>query len=208
LLALSFLWSNEVIVSGKYYTNEMGDHSQTSFAQASCDTFFPMIDPLDAYYLLNPGGDLSETQARFEAWFIEHNLEGTSGTSPTVDELSVAMEVGEIKKLDGCAAAVLMGCSSGSLYLKGSYTPKDKDIDRFGKAMLDAWITAKSTSSLDCAQCTEMVNSKSFEVGDISTFGCKHRPKVGSFMGNARQACELTAQACELTALNGVAPVC
>ncbi|GJY95415.1 retrovirus-related pol polyprotein from transposon TNT 1-94 [Tanacetum coccineum] len=185
---------------------------------------FPMIDPLDAYNLLNPGGDLSETQARFEAWFIEQNLEETSGTSPTVDELSVAMEVGEIKKLDGCAAAVLMGCSSGSLYLKGSYTPKgaplhylyagapfivanlwdvtDKDIDKFSKSMLDALITAaKSTSSLDCVQCTEMVNSKSFEVGDISTFGCKHRPKVGSFMGNARQACELTA-------LNGVAPVC
>ncbi|GJS63270.1 separase [Tanacetum coccineum] len=41
---------------------------------------FPMIDPLDAYYLLNPGGDLSETQARFEAWFIEHNLEVSVST--------------------------------------------------------------------------------------------------------------------------------
>ncbi|GKG16406.1 separase, partial [Tanacetum coccineum] len=69
-------------------------------------------------------------------------MQETSGTSPTVDELSVALKnhdlfiylghgsgqqyisEGEIKKLDGCAAAVLMGCSSGSLYLKGSYTPK------------------------------------------------------------------------------------
>ncbi|PWA66399.1 separase [Artemisia annua] len=224
---------------------------------------FPMIDPLDAYYLLNPGGDLSDTEAEFRAWFKDQNLKGTSGTSPTVDELSVALKNhdlfiylghgsgvqyipgGEIQKLDGCAATFLMGCSSGSLNLNGSYTPKgapihylfagspviianlwdvtDKDIDRFGKAMLDAWITARSTSSLDCAQCTEIADklkelnidegkrkgkkkiskSNSIEVNEInsSTFGCKHRPKVGSFMGNARQACALPF-------LIGAAPVC
>nr|GEU88271.1 separase isoform X1 [Tanacetum cinerariifolium] len=200
----------------------------------------PMIDPLDAYYLLNPGGDLSETEAEFGAWFKDQNLEGTSGTSPTVDELSAALKNhdlfiyvghgsgvqyipgGEIQKLDGCAATFLMGCSSGSLSLNGSYTPKDKDIDRFGKAMLDAWIAARSTSSLDCAQCTEIADKlkelnidegkrkgkkisqcKSAEVSEInySTFGCKHRPKVGSFMGNARQACALPF-------LIGAAPVC
>ncbi|GJW52565.1 separase isoform X1 [Tanacetum coccineum] len=223
----------------------------------------PMIDPLDAYYLLNPGGDLSETEAEFGAWFKDQNLEGTSGTSPTVDELSAALKNhdlfiylghgsgvqyipgGEIQKLDGCAATFLMGCSSGSLSLNGSYTPKgaplhylfagspviianlwdvtDKDIDRFGKAMLDAWITARSTSSLDCAQCTEIADKlkelnidegkrkgkkkisrcKSVEVSEInySTFGCKHRPKVGSFMGNARQACALPF-------LIGDAPAC
>ncbi|KAL7595966.1 hypothetical protein Lser_V15G29776 [Lactuca serriola] len=60
----------------------------------------------------------------------------------------------EIQKLDGCAATLLMGCSSGSLSLNGSYSPKgaplyylfagspvivanlwevtDKDINRFG----------------------------------------------------------------------------
>jgi hypothetical protein len=38
-------------------------------------TAFPLIDPLDAFYLLNPGGDLSSTQVEFENWFIDQNLE-------------------------------------------------------------------------------------------------------------------------------------
>ncbi|KAL8258316.1 hypothetical protein R6Q59_030357 [Mikania micrantha] len=53
---------------------------------------FPMIDPLDAYYLLNPGGDLSNTEAEFGNWFKDQNLEGTAGTSPSLDELTVALK--------------------------------------------------------------------------------------------------------------------
>lgn len=36
---------------------------------------FPLIDPLDAFYLLNPSGDLSSTQLEFETWFRDQNLE-------------------------------------------------------------------------------------------------------------------------------------
>lgn len=36
---------------------------------------FPAIDPLDAFYLLNPSGDLSSTQIEFESWFKDQNLE-------------------------------------------------------------------------------------------------------------------------------------
>lgn len=36
---------------------------------------FPFIDPLDSYYLLNPDGDLSKTQAEFENWFKDQNIE-------------------------------------------------------------------------------------------------------------------------------------
>jgi separase len=35
---------------------------------------FPLIDPLDAFYLLNPSGDLSSTQVEFENWFRDQNL--------------------------------------------------------------------------------------------------------------------------------------
>lgn len=147
----------------------------------------------------------------------------------------------EIQKLDRCAATLLMGCSSGSLFLNGSYTPKgaplyylyagspaiisnlwdvtDKDIDRFGKAMLEAWLTARSNTSVDCSECNEISDklkelnidgkgkakkktsrSKSVEV-NACTLGCKHRPKIGSFMGKARGACTLPF-------LIGAAPVC
>lgn len=36
---------------------------------------FPLIDPLDAFYLLNPDGDLSCTQNEFENWFKDQQLE-------------------------------------------------------------------------------------------------------------------------------------
>ncbi|XP_071716106.1 separase [Rutidosis leptorrhynchoides] len=225
---------------------------------------YPMIDPLDAYYLLNPGGDLCSTEAEFGNWFKDQNLEGTTGTSPSVDELSMALKNhdlfiylghgsgiqyisgGEIQKLDRCAATLLMGCSSGSLSLNGPYTPKgaplyylfagspviianlwdvtDKDIDRFGKTMLDSWIKVRSTNSVDCEKCTEISDkleelnidggkrkakrkpstSTSVEisvVNNTSVSGCKHRPKIGSFMGQARGACTLPF-------LIGAAPVC
>ncbi|KAJ0743876.1 putative separase [Helianthus annuus] len=234
-------------------------HSQEKDGKDS--SLFPMIDPLDAYYLLNPAGDLSSTEAEFGNWFKDQNLEGTAGTSPSVDELSTALKNhdlfiylghgsgvqyipgGEIQKLERCAATLLMGCSSGSLSLNGSYTPKgaplhymfagspviianlwdvtDKDIDRFCKTVLDGWIKARSNISVDCAQCTQLsdkfkdmsvtdggprkgkkklARSKSVEDCEV-TLGCKHRPKIGSFMGQARQACTLPF-------LIGAAPVC
>lgn len=36
---------------------------------------YPLIDPLDAFYLLNPSGDLNGTQVDFESWFRDQNLE-------------------------------------------------------------------------------------------------------------------------------------
>lgn len=38
---------------------------------------FPLIDPLDSFYLLNPGGDLTNTQLEFESWFRDQNFEVT-----------------------------------------------------------------------------------------------------------------------------------
>ena len=35
----------------------------------------PSIDPLDAFYVLNPSGDLSSLQTKFEKWFNDQNLE-------------------------------------------------------------------------------------------------------------------------------------
>lgn len=36
---------------------------------------FPCINLLDTFYLLNPGGDLTSTQAEFEDWFRSQNWE-------------------------------------------------------------------------------------------------------------------------------------
>ena len=45
---------------------------------------FPLIDPLDSFYLLNPGGDLSETQVEFESWFRDQNFEVTYNIEPAL----------------------------------------------------------------------------------------------------------------------------
>lgn len=37
--------------------------------------YFPVVDPFNAYYLLNPSGDLSSTQVEFEKLFKDHNWE-------------------------------------------------------------------------------------------------------------------------------------
>ncbi|XP_042511471.1 separase isoform X2 [Macadamia integrifolia] len=223
---------------------------------------FPLIDPLDAFYLLNPSGDLIHTQADFEGWFRNQKFEGKIGMSPTTEELAMALKShdlfiyfghgsgtqyipgNEIQKLENCAATLLMGCSSGSLSLMGCYAPEgapiwyllagspvivgnlwevtDKDIDRFGKAMLGAWLQERSTS-INCSHCNLLV--KEFGSMDISksrsnakkvsrrkkseeascSKTCRTcsgpRPKIGSFMSQAREACTLPF-------LIGASPVC
>ncbi|XP_060167773.1 separase isoform X1 [Lycium barbarum] len=223
----------------------------------------PLIDPLDSYYLLNPGGDLSSTQSEFENWFRDQDFEGKCGTAPAVEELAEALNSHdlfiyfghgsgaqyipehEVKKLESCAATLLMGCSSGSLYLHGCYAPRgaplcylfagspvivanlwevtDKDIDRFGKSMLDAILRERSNVSFRCEQCDTLSDKlESLKISDrkriqrvktkkdttpdmcknnTSTNHCNHRPKIGSFMGQAREACTLPF-------LIGAAPVC
>ncbi|XP_031277684.1 separase [Pistacia vera] len=222
---------------------------------------FPKIDPLDAFYLLNPSGDLSYTQVKFEDWFRDQNLEGKAGSAPTAEELAVALKNHDlyiyfghgsgsqyikwhhVQKLEKCAATLLMGCSSGSLSLNGCYAPSgtplsylqagspvifanlwdvtDKDIDRFAKAMLDGWLRERSNVSVDSDQSISVVeeHDPKNETGkgnkkkisrkkppESSGNGtCKsghdHRPKLGSFMGQARNACQLPF-------LIGASPVC
>ncbi|KAL9264934.1 Separase-like protein [Drosera capensis] len=230
----------------------------------SLQAIFPLIDPLDAFYLLNPSGDLNNTQVEFEEWFKSEQLQGKAGVIPTTEELSAALRnhdmylyfghgsgaqyipLNEIQKLENCAAAALMGCSSGSVVLNGSYTPQctaysyllagspvvvanlwevtDKDIDRFGKALLKAWIVERSASSTKCFNCRLLAEAfesmdfndgtkstrsapgkkkKLIEDGSDSTCPNCSRPKhkVGYFISKAREMCRLKY-------LTGAAPVC
>ncbi|KAH9606493.1 hypothetical protein KSS87_016437, partial [Heliosperma pusillum] len=157
---------------------------------------FPLIDPLDSFYLLNPSGDLSCTQAEFQDWFRSQNIQGISGVVPSMADWSAALQNHDlflyfghgsgaqymppekVKKLESCAATLLMGCSSGTLNLNGCYSPvgtplayilagapivianlwevTDRDIDRFAKAMLKSFMEERSMSSTDCIQCSLM----------------------------------------------------
>ncbi|KAM1392417.1 hypothetical protein ACFX2I_019995 [Malus domestica] len=223
---------------------------------------FPLIDPLDAFYLLNPGGDLGITQIEFEEWFRDQNLEGKAGCAPPAEELAEALKshdlfiyighgsgvnyipMHQIQSLENCAATLLMGCSSGCLTLNGCYVPHgpalsyllagspviignlwevtDKDINRFAKAMLDGWLKERSSSSEGCAQCKVAEEFEALSItgcpgiakkkvsrkklpeaceSDPMTISCDHRPKIGSFASQAREACSLPF-------LIGASPVC
>ncbi|KAL1201644.1 Separase [Cardamine amara subsp. amara] len=229
---------------------------------------FPLIDPLDSFYLLNPGGDLTDTQVKFESWFRDQNFEGKAGSEPNAKELTEALRTHdlflyfghgsgaqymsrhEIEKLDKCSATFLMGCSSGSLWLKGCYIPEgiplsyllagspaivatlwdvtDRDIDRFGKALLESWLQERSDSSSEggCSQCESLANELAAmtlkgnnnttkrsrkpssrnkpaqsNAGTSEKIECNHRRKIGSFIAAARDVCTLQY-------LIGAAPVC
>ena len=53
---------------------------------------FPLIDPLDAFYLLNPSGDLSSSQAAFEKWFRDQNIEVNALLFPIQKEFDGILE--------------------------------------------------------------------------------------------------------------------
>ncbi|CAN6914161.1 unnamed protein product [Brassica oleracea] len=233
---------------------------------------FPLIDPLDSFYLLNPGGDLSETQVEFESWFRDQNFEGKAGSVPSAEELTEALKTHdlflyfghgsgsqylssrEIEKLENCCATFLMGCSSGSLWLKGCYIPQgiplsyllagspaivanlwdvtDRDIDRFGKALLEAWLRERSdspspfSSEGGCSQCESLTN----ELAAMNLKGnttkrtrkpsSRNKPAQSNADGSGKMECNhnhgrkigsfiaAAREVCTLPYLIGAAPVC
>ena len=142
------------------------------------------IDSQNTAYILNPSADLSSTQSTFSP--ILSSLSTTPSVTPNIiardpteaefssilSTRSLFLYFGHgsggqyirartIKKLDQCAVALLMGCSSGKLKEEGKYEPHgmvynylhagspavvgtlwdvtDKDIDRWGKECLTRW---------------------------------------------------------------------
>ncbi|KAK6915925.1 hypothetical protein RJ641_018786 [Dillenia turbinata] len=138
------------------------------------NSVFPLIDPLDAFYVLNPSGDLHNTQVQFENWFADQKFEGKAGTAPTIEELALALKrhdffiyfghgsVVELLSLDdhyspqGTPLSYLLAGSP--IVVCNLWEVTDKDIDRFGKAMLEAWLKERSTLAENCVHCIDLVN--------------------------------------------------
>ncbi|KAH0538675.1 hypothetical protein FGG08_004750 [Glutinoglossum americanum] len=138
------------------------------------------INRTNGAYVLNPAGDLKATQAAFEDDLKTlEKWDSIVQREPTEAEMKSALESRDIflyfghgsgaqyirsrtiKKLEKCAVALLMGCSSGALTDAGEFEPygipinythagcpallatlwdvTDKDIDRFSLALFDRW---------------------------------------------------------------------
>lgn len=130
--------------------------------------------------VLNPGSDLGATQARFEEPLEKlTSWETIVQREPTEAEMKACLEDHDIflyfghgsggqyirsrtiKRLEKCAVALLMGCSSGALTGAGEFEPygtpmnymhagcpavlatlwdvTDRDIDRFSQTVLEKW---------------------------------------------------------------------
>jgi len=147
------------------------------------------IDENKGTWILNPSGDLTSTQGTFEKDLqtLPCGWIGTSSRAPSEAEFAKALSESEIllyfghgsggqfirartvKKLDECAVALLMGCSSGALKEAGEFQPHgmplayllggspavvanlwdvtDKDIDKFSKKVLEEWGLLRSSAA-------------------------------------------------------------
>ncbi|KAI5279636.1 hypothetical protein KEM54_004078, partial [Ascosphaera aggregata] len=99
-------------------------------------------------YILNPGGDLKSTQAKFQPVFSSMpGWSGIVGRAPTEEEFEQALKSKEIvlyfghgsgaqyirgrtiRRLDQCAVTFLMGCSSGVLTEARQFEPYGTPIN-------------------------------------------------------------------------------
>ncbi|KAJ1018901.1 hypothetical protein NDA16_004704 [Ustilago loliicola] len=97
------------------------------------------------FYLLNPSGDLQQSQNRFQPWLqardATHGWKGIIGRQPIVDELPDALASSDlvlyfghggaeqfirssrVRELQRCAVTMLWGCSSAELKDNGDFDP-------------------------------------------------------------------------------------
>ena len=106
------------------------------------------VDRDNGSYILNPEGDLKNTQANFEkALQSLKDWRGIIKRVPTEDEIKSELEskdimlyfghgsgaqfirAREIRKLEKCAVTMLMGCSSGALTEAGEFEPYGPPIN-------------------------------------------------------------------------------
>ncbi|KAF6157211.1 hypothetical protein GIB67_041672 [Kingdonia uniflora] len=146
--------------------------------------------------------DVNEIMSSFDIglsqYATKHLTKGIAGKVPKVEELTSALKdhdlfiyIGhgngmqyipwyEIRKIENCAATILMGFCSGSISYKGCYNPQgavisyllagspvmitnlwdvtSPDIDRFGRSMLNAMFKERSISSGNCTLCNSVVH--------------------------------------------------
>ncbi|KAJ1869152.1 separin protein [Coemansia sp. RSA 990] len=186
------------------------------------------------FYVLNPEGDLRRTQGNFEAYLSgQPGWSGVVGRRPMNSEYEHGLKTSDIfmyfghgggegyisrsqiRMLDRCAVALLLGCSSGQLKFAGEYDALgtatdymiggcpalvgnlwdvgDKDIDRFAARLLQAWgLTRFSPAPIDVA---------------LDTKNSPQQPTCPDKPVSLAEAVCWARRACRMTYLTGAAPV-
>ncbi|KIW65584.1 hypothetical protein PV04_07830 [Phialophora macrospora] len=197
-----------------------------------------MIRKSNGAYILNPSSDLKSTQDTFGQLF-QNQLPGYKAIvnrPPEAGEFETALQAHDlmlyfghggagqyirprvIRKMDRCAATLLMGCSSAKLSECGVYEPSgmplsylsggcpalvgtlwdvtDRDIDRFALQLMENWGLLNVTDGAGGQNPQKSSKSKS------KAEKCQKRGPV-----SLDQAVADGREACLLKYLNGAAPV-
>ena len=197
-------------------------------------------------YMLNPAGDLVNTQASLEGPLRTlEKWDGVIQREPNEKEMKDCLQNNEvflyfghgsgcqyirprtIKKLDRCAATLLMGCSSGVLNDAGDFEPygtpisymhagcpallatlwdvTDKDIDRFSVGVLEKWglLKGQPQGSLSPKKKTTSQQKRKGKQREQEVDAKKESSDTQSLSGAVSQS----RGRCFLRYLNGAAPV-
>ncbi|XP_051497345.1 separin [Apus apus] len=147
------------------------------------------VDPSSIFYVLNPHSNLLGTEKRFREWFErEPGWKGVTGAVPSPLQIQAALQEHDLyiymghgagarfldgqtlSRLDCRAVALLFGCSSAALALRGGlegsgiilsyilagcplvlgnlWDVTDRDIDRYAQALLEGWLQGGSAAPL------------------------------------------------------------
>ncbi|KAI9598883.1 peptidase family C50-domain-containing protein [Syncephalis fuscata] len=105
------------------------------------DPHYCVVNGQQTQYLLNPAGDLLNTEAELAPLMKRQKWKGITGRIPMEQELRTSLSTSDIflyfghggaeqyikgstiRKLDRCAVTLLMGCSSGYLAPEGEFEP-------------------------------------------------------------------------------------
>ncbi|KAL9601148.1 MAG: hypothetical protein Q9219_002747 [cf. Caloplaca sp. 3 TL-2023] len=203
------------------------------------------VDRRTGAYILNPAGDLEATQAKFEqSLSMLGEWQGYTRLQPEEERFKQYLEEHDIflyfghgsgnqyirsktiQKLDRCAVALLMGCSSGKLVEAGEFEPygtpmsymqagcpamvatlwnvTDKDIDRFSETMLQDWGLFSNPAPSDSSPVKKRTRAKGKGKARLSQSRSSSR---NSGKVSLDQAVAQGRKSCIFRYLNGAAPV-
>ncbi|KAL8657624.1 MAG: hypothetical protein Q9226_001727 [Calogaya cf. arnoldii] len=201
------------------------------------------VDRRSGAYVLNPGGDLKATQETFEQSLSNlGDWEGLTGVEPREEQMKGYLQERDIflyfghgsgsqyirprafQRLDKCAVALLMGCSSGKLTEAGEFEPygtpmsyiqagcpavlatlwnvTDRDIDRFSESVLQKWGLLSNQTAPDRSPVKRTARSRG-----KSKAGPSAPPPGESGNMSLDQAVAQGRGSCIFRYLNGAAPV-
>ncbi|ODV60482.1 separase ASCRUDRAFT_81427 [Ascoidea rubescens DSM 1968] len=181
------------------------------------------------FFVLNPSGDLKNTQTTFEQKFKSHlkNWGSIIDRKPTEEEFVQALSdsslfiyIGHgggeqyirsstIRKLQRCSPSLLMGCSSGSLKENGELEPHGTAYSYLvgGCAMLVVNLWDVTDKDIDKFSMSVFQKWGLFREDYTAMFGALDELWVGSRALSICEAVAASRETCHLHHLNGSAPV-